>query len=83
MSAAPAFMHPAALRPGIVLACGIAGFTAFNAFMPEHAKSVGLSGSQWVFATYSVGCLAAAHRRRQVARAGRLGARRHDRAAPG
>jgi MFS family permease len=53
----PAFIHPAALRPGIVLACGLAGFTSFNAFMPEHAKSVGLSGSQWVFATYSIGCL--------------------------
>ena len=50
-------MHPAALRPGVVLALGIAGFTAFNAYMPEHAKSVGLSGSQWVFATYSVTCL--------------------------
>src|SRR6478735_6437189 len=53
----PAFIHRAALRPGIVLACGLAGFTSFNAFMPEHAKSVGLSGSQWVFATYSIGCL--------------------------
>ena len=51
------FMHPAALRPGIVLALGIGGFTAFNAFMPEHAKAVGLSGSQWVFAAYSVSCL--------------------------
>lgn len=51
------FMHPAALRPGIVLALGIGGFTAFNAYMPEHAKAVGLGGSQWVFATYSVTCL--------------------------
>ena len=53
----PGFMHPAALRPGIVLALGIGGFTAFNAYMPEHAKSVGLAGSQWVFAAYSVTCL--------------------------
>ncbi|MFT3853524.1 MAG: MFS transporter [Ilumatobacteraceae bacterium] len=51
------FMHPAALRPGIVLALGIGGFTAFNAYMPEHSKAVGLGGSQWVFATYSVTCL--------------------------
>ena len=51
------FMHRATLRPGIILALGIGGFTAFNAYMPEHAKTVGLTGSQWVFATYSVSCL--------------------------
>jgi MFS family permease len=50
-------IHRAALRPGVILACGIGGFTAFNAYMPEHAKDIGLSGSQWVFATYSIGCL--------------------------
>ena len=49
--------HPAALRPGVVMALGIAGYTGFSAFMPEHAKDVGLGGSQWVFATYSVTCL--------------------------
>jgi len=49
--------HPAALRPGLVMALGIAGYTSFSAFMPEHAKDVGLGGSQWVFATYSVTCL--------------------------
>ncbi len=55
--ASATFMHRAALRPGVILALGIGGFTAFNAYMPEHAKSVGLTGSQWVFATYSVTCL--------------------------
>ena len=49
--------HPAAVRPGLVLATALAGFTAFSAFMPEYAKQVGLSGSEWVFATYSVTCL--------------------------
>src|SRR6478609_7813264 len=42
--ASTTFMHRAALRPGIILALGIGGFTAFNAYMPEHAKTVGLTG---------------------------------------
>jgi MFS family permease len=49
--------HRAALRPGAVLALGMAGFATFNAFVPEHAKSVGLGGSKFVFLTYSVMCL--------------------------
>jgi len=53
---APRF-HPAALRPGLVLAFGIGGFTTFNAFMPDHADRVGLDGSKWVFALYSGVCL--------------------------
>jgi MFS family permease len=40
-----------------VLALGIGGFATFNAFMPEYAKAAGLSGSKWVFATYSIVCL--------------------------
>ena len=49
--------HRAAILPGSVLAFGIAGFTTFNAFLPEHAEAVGLDGSQWVFALYSIVCL--------------------------
>jgi MFS family permease len=49
--------HRAALRPGAVLAFGMAGFATFNAFVPEHSKSVGLGGSKYVFLTYSVMCL--------------------------
>ncbi|MEX0847677.1 MAG: MFS transporter [Ilumatobacteraceae bacterium] len=49
--------HRAALRPGAVLACGIGGFATFNAFVPEHARAVGLEGSKWVFALYSVICI--------------------------
>jgi len=49
--------HRAALRPGAVLACGIGGFATFNAFVPEHARAVGLEGSKWVFALFSVICL--------------------------
>ena len=33
------------------------GFATFNAFMPDHADDVGLDGSKWVFALYSVVCL--------------------------
>ena len=51
------FIHPAALGPGLVLASGIAAFAAFSAFLPEHARDVGLSGSAGLFATYSVVCL--------------------------
>ena len=51
------FIHPAALGPGLVLASGIASFAAFSAFVPEHARDVGLAGSAGLFATYSVVCL--------------------------
>lgn len=54
--AGPLF-HPAAIRPGFVLAFGIAGFSTFNAFVPKHADDVGLSGAGGVFAVYSIVCL--------------------------
>lgn len=47
----------AAIPSGLVLALGVGGFVSFNAFMPEYSKSVGLSGSKWVFATYAAVCL--------------------------
>jgi MFS family permease len=51
------FLHPAAVGPGLVLATGIAAFTSFSAFLPEHARSVGMAGSGGLFAAYSVVCL--------------------------
>ena len=48
------FLHPAAVGPGLVLAAGIAAFTSFSAFLPEHARSVGTGGSAGLFAAYSV-----------------------------
>ena len=48
--------HPAAIRPGLVLACAIAGFAAFNAFLPTHAEAVGMPASG-PFVVYSVVCL--------------------------
>jgi len=50
-------MHPAAIGPGFVLASGIAGFAVFTAFLPDHARDVGLAGSGRIFAAYSVVCL--------------------------
>jgi MFS family permease len=40
-----------------VLACGIAGFAVFTAFLPEYSKDVGFAGSGGLFAVYSVVCL--------------------------
>jgi MFS family permease len=51
------FLHPAAVGPGVVLAAGVAAFTSFTAFIPEHARSVGMAGSAGLFAAYSVVCL--------------------------
>ena len=51
------FLHPAAVGPGLVLATGVAAFTSFSAFLPEHARSVGMGGSAGLFAAYSVVCL--------------------------
>jgi MFS family permease len=46
-----------AIPSGLVLALGVGGFVTFNAFMPEYSKTIGLSGSKWVFATYAAVCL--------------------------
>jgi MFS family permease len=51
------FLHPVAVWPGAVLACGIAAFASFSAFIPEHARSVGLSGAGGLFLVYSAVCL--------------------------
>jgi MFS family permease len=51
------FVHPAAAGPGLVLAAGIAAFSTFSAFLPQHATAIGLGGSAGLFAVYSVVCL--------------------------
>jgi MFS family permease len=50
-------MHPDAVGPGLVLACGIAGFAVFTAFIPEYSKHIGFAGSGGMFALYSAVCL--------------------------
>jgi MFS family permease len=47
----------AAMLPGLVLACGIAAFSAFNAFLPTYTESLGM-GTSGPFVIYSVICLA-------------------------
>jgi MFS family permease len=42
-------IHPAALRPGAILGCGIWGLAAFQPFVPLYALSIGMSGSRTVF----------------------------------
>jgi MFS family permease len=49
---APLF-HRAAIAPGLVLMCTLASFSAFGAFIPDHARSVGLSGAGGLFLVYS------------------------------
>jgi MFS family permease len=48
------YLHPAAIRPGIVLALATTGFAAFAAFVPLYVDQVGLATSGAVFAVYSV-----------------------------
>lgn len=57
VSARRALIHPAALGPGLVLASGISAFAVFSAFLPDHARDIGLGGSGGLFALYSVVCL--------------------------
>lgn len=52
------FIHPAALAPGLVLAVGMAAYSTFAAFLPDHSRALGLSGSGGIFTAYSVVCLA-------------------------
>jgi MFS family permease len=47
-------IHPAAVMPGLVLACGVAGFATFGAFIPEYSRSVGLAASGGLFAVYAL-----------------------------
>lgn len=53
-SSAPArIVHPAALLPGLVLASTVWAFAAFSAFVSLYALELGMSGSRFVFFTYS------------------------------
>lgn len=50
----PPLFHRAALWPGLVLAAGIAGFSVYSAFLPDHARTVGLGGAAGLFFVYSM-----------------------------
>ena len=51
-------IHPAALRPGSILATHIWSLATFSSFVPLYALSLGMSGSRWVFAVNSAIILA-------------------------
>src|SRR4051794_26798805 len=52
------WFHPAAIRPGIVLALSACGYAGFAAFVPLYIKEVGLGSAGGVFAEYAVAVLA-------------------------
>ncbi len=52
------FLHPAALRPGVILALSTTGYAGFAAFVPLYVTHLGLSGSGVVFAEYAFAVLA-------------------------
>jgi MFS family permease len=47
-------VHPAAVLPGLVLACAVGGLTTFLVFVPEYSRSIGLATSGGLFLTYSL-----------------------------
>ncbi len=47
-------IHPAAVMPGLVLACGVGAFSAFGAFVPDYSRSVGMASSGALFAVYAL-----------------------------
>ena len=46
-------LHPAAIRPGLVLFIGLLGYSGFLAFIALHAESVGVASSGSVFAIFA------------------------------
>ena len=52
------FLHPAAVRPGVILALSTTAFAGFSAFVPLYVKQVGLDSSGLIFAEYAVAVLA-------------------------
>jgi len=47
-------IHPAAIMPGVVLACGVGAFSAFGAFVPDYSRTVGMASSGGLFAVYAL-----------------------------
>jgi MFS family permease len=50
-------LHPAALRPGVILALSATAFAGFSAFVPLYVKQIGLDNSGTIFAEYAVSVL--------------------------
>jgi MFS family permease len=54
-SAEPAaWIHPAAILPGLALTGGLFGYAGFVSFVALYADGIDLPGAGWVFTTYAV-----------------------------
>lgn len=47
------WLHPAALRPGLVLFCGLIGYAGFLSFAALHAGEVGIANTGTVFTLFA------------------------------
>jgi MFS family permease len=52
-SSRPRLVHPAAVRPGLVLVTSVFGFAGFNAFVALYARELDLDGAGSVFFLFS------------------------------
>ncbi|MEY2588583.1 MAG: hypothetical protein QOJ67_567 [Acidimicrobiaceae bacterium] len=52
------WLHPAAVRPGVILALSSCGYAGFGAFVPLYIKQIGLDSAGGVFLEYAVAILA-------------------------
>lgn len=50
-------LHPAAIRPGVILALSATGYAGFSAFVPLYVDQIGVRGTGVVFAEYAVAIL--------------------------
>jgi MFS family permease len=48
------FLHPAAVAPGLVLACAAVGFASITVFSPLYAREIGMGSSGALYATFAV-----------------------------
>lgn len=48
------WLHPAALRPGVILLLGATGYAGFGAFVPLYVDDIGLDGAGGVFVEYGL-----------------------------
>jgi MFS family permease len=47
-------LHPAGLRPGVILALGASGYAGFSSFVPLYVDDIGLDGAGGAFILYAV-----------------------------
>jgi MFS family permease len=53
----PKLLHPAAVRPGVILALSATGYAGFSAFVPLYVDHIGVNGTGVVFAEYAFAIL--------------------------